>query len=107
VVAPAIKKALDDPKGPAPADPSLARYAGRYQVFTAGERIVLPWDDGLAVLVARREPAWRLVQAEVAGGHCFRRARADGTLGGRSCSRGRGRYADADAPSQQLRSPCR
>jgi hypothetical protein len=83
VVAPAIKKALDDPKGATPGDPSLERYAGRYQNFTAGERIVLPWDGGLAVLsLPTDNPAGdAFVKLKPSGEHRFRRIRADGALG--------------------------
>lgn len=83
VVAPAIKKALDDPKGAKPRDPSLERYAGRYQVFTAGERIVLPWDDGLAVLSLPTDNPLgdALVKLKPSGEHRFRRIRADDSLG--------------------------
>jgi CubicO group peptidase (beta-lactamase class C family) len=83
VVAPAIRKALDDSKVASPADPSLERYAGRYQVFTAGERVVLPWDDGLAVLSLPTENPMgdAFFKLKPAGEHRFRRARADGTLG--------------------------
>lgn len=83
VVAPAVKKALDDPKGAKPPDPTLERYAGRYEVFTAGERIVLPWDDGLAVLsLPTDNPTGdAFFKLKPAGEHRFRRVRADGSLG--------------------------
>jgi CubicO group peptidase (beta-lactamase class C family) len=83
VVAPAVKKALDDPKGAKPADPALERYAGLYQVFTAGERVVLPWDDGLAVLALPTDNPLgdALVKLKPAGEHRFRRVRGDGSLG--------------------------
>lgn len=83
VVAPAVKKALDDPKGAKAGDPSLERYAGRYQAFTAGERIVLPWDDGLAVLsLPSDNPTGdALIKLKPSGEHRFRRMRADDSLG--------------------------
>lgn len=83
VVAPAIKKAVDDPKGAKTPDPALERYAGRYEVFTAGERIVLPWEDGLAILgLPTENPTGdAFIKLKPAGEHRFRRIRADGSLG--------------------------
>jgi CubicO group peptidase (beta-lactamase class C family) len=83
VVAPAIKKAVDDPKGARAPDPALERYAGRYEVFTAGERIVLPWEDGLAMLgLPTENPTGdAFLKLKPAGEHRFRRIRSDGSLG--------------------------
>lgn len=83
VVAPAIKRALDDRKGAKPADPALERYTGRYEFFTAGERVVVPWEDGLAILSLPTEnpTGEALVKLKPAGEHRFRRIRPDETLG--------------------------
>jgi CubicO group peptidase (beta-lactamase class C family) len=82
VVAPAVKKALDDPKGAKAHDPAFARYAGRYDSWLAGEANVFPWDDGLALLPTPAEkPMDALVKLKPAGEHRFRRLRDDGSLG--------------------------
>lgn len=82
VVAPAVKKALDDPKGAKAHDPAFARYAGRYDNWLAGEANVFPWDDGLALLPTPSEkPLEALVKLKPAGEHRFRRLRDDGSLG--------------------------
>jgi hypothetical protein len=83
IVAPAVKKAVDDPKGAKVADPTLERYAGRYEYFTAGERVVVPWEDGLAVLSLPTENPTgdALAKLRPAGEHRFRWLRPDGTLG--------------------------
>ena len=82
VVAPAVKKALEDPKGAQAHEPSFARYAGRYDNWLAGEANVFPWDDGLALLPTPSEkPVEALVKLKPAGEHRFRRVRDDGTLG--------------------------
>ena len=83
VVGPALKKALDDAKGAAP-DPALERYAGRYEVFTAGERVIVPWEDGLAAFPLPTEnPVSEdvFVKLKPSGEHRFRRVRDDGSLG--------------------------
>ncbi|MCL4806663.1 MAG: beta-lactamase family protein [Thermoanaerobaculia bacterium] len=82
VVAPAVKKALDDPKGAKPHVAAFARYAGRYDNWLAGEATVFPWDDGLALLPTPSEkPLDALVKLKPAGEHRFRRLRDDGGLG--------------------------
>lgn len=82
VVAPAVKKALDDPSGAKPHVAAFARYAGRYDSWLAGEASVFPWDDGLALLPTPSEkPTDSLVKLKPAGEHRFRRLRDDGTLG--------------------------
>jgi CubicO group peptidase (beta-lactamase class C family) len=82
VVAPAVKKALDDPAGAKPHVAAFARYAGRYDNWLAGEANVFPWDDGLALLPTPSEkPLDALVKLKPAGEHRFRRLRDDGTLG--------------------------
>jgi CubicO group peptidase (beta-lactamase class C family) len=83
IVAPAVRKALDDPGGAGAADPSLERYTGRYEYFTAGERVVVPWEDGLAVLSLPTENPTgdALAKLKPAGEHRFRWLRPDGTLG--------------------------
>ncbi|MDX9734086.1 MAG: serine hydrolase domain-containing protein [Thermoanaerobaculia bacterium] len=82
VVAPAVKKALDDPSGAKPHVAAFARYAGRYDNWLAGEANVFPWDDGLALLPTPSErPLDALVKLKPAGEHRFRRLRDDGSLG--------------------------
>lgn len=82
VVAPAVKRALEDPKAAKPHDPAFTRYAGRYDNWLAGEANVFPWDDGLALLPTPSErPLDALVKLKPAGEHRFRRLRDDGSLG--------------------------
>ncbi len=82
VVAPAVKKALDDPKGAKAHVASFARYAGRYDNWLAGEAQVFPWEDGLAMLpLPSEKPLEALVKLKPAGEHRFRRVRDDGELG--------------------------
>lgn len=82
VVAPAVKKALEDPKGAKQHVAAFARYAGRYDGWLAGETHVFPWDDGLALLPAPAEkPLEALVKLKPAGEHRFRRIRDEGALG--------------------------
>ena len=81
VVAPAVRKALDDPSGAKPHVAAFARYAGRYDNWLAGEANVFPWDDGLALLPTPSErPLDALVKLKPAGEHRFRRLRDDGSL---------------------------
>ena len=82
LVAPAVKEALDDPKGAKAHVASFARYAGRYDDAFAGEAHVFPWDDGLAlVLLPADRPLEALVKLKPVGEHLFRRIRDDGALG--------------------------
>ncbi len=82
VVAPAVKKALDDPKGAKAHVAGFARYAGRYDSWLAGEAHVFPWDDGLALVTLPTEkPVEALVKLKPVGEHRFRRVRDDGELG--------------------------
>ncbi len=82
IVAPAVKKALDDPKGAKAHVSAFSRYAGRYDDWRGGEANVFPWDDGLALLPTPSEkPLEALVKLKPAGEHRFRRLRDDGTPG--------------------------
>lgn len=82
VVAPAVRKALDDPRGGRAHVAAFARYAGRYDDWRAGEANVFPWDDGLALLPTPSEkPLEALVKLKPSGEHRFRRIRDDGSLG--------------------------
>jgi CubicO group peptidase (beta-lactamase class C family) len=82
VVAPAVKRTLDDPKGAKAHVAAFARYAGRYDSWLAGEANVFPWDDGLALLPTPSEkPLEALVKLKPVGEHRFRRLRDDGELG--------------------------
>ena len=82
VVGPAVKKALEEPKGAKAHVAAFARYAGRYDNWLAGEAHVFPWDDGLALLpIPSEKPLEALVKLSPAGEHRFRRLRDDGELG--------------------------
>lgn len=82
VVAPAVKKALDEPNGAKPHVAAFERYAGRYDNWLAGEAHVFPWDDGLALLpLPSEKPLEALVKLKPAGEHRFRRVRDDGEPG--------------------------
>jgi len=82
VVAPAVKKALDEPKGAKAHVAAFARYAGRYDNWLSGEAHVFPWDDGLALLpLPSEKPLEALVKLKPAGEHRFRRIRDDGEPG--------------------------
>ena len=82
IVAPAIAKAVEDPKGAKMPDPSLERYVGRYEDWLAGEDYVLLWEDGLAVVSFPTEnPMEALVKLKPVAEHRFRRIRDDDSLG--------------------------
>jgi CubicO group peptidase (beta-lactamase class C family) len=82
VVAPSVKKALDDPKGAKAHAADFARYAGRYDNWLAGETHVFLWDDGLALATLPADkPVEALVRLKPVGEHRFRRVRDDGELG--------------------------
>ncbi|MBK8594151.1 MAG: serine hydrolase [Holophagales bacterium] len=82
VVGPAVKKALEEPKGAKAHVAAFARYAGRYDSSISGEAHVFPWDDGLAVLLLPSEkPQETLLKLKPAGEHRFRRVRDDGEPG--------------------------
>ena len=77
LVAPAIKKAIDDPDGAPTGDPSLDRYVGVYDSIW-GQAAVLHWEDGLALLSLRaRNPKKALHKLKKTGEHTFRRIRND------------------------------
>jgi CubicO group peptidase (beta-lactamase class C family) len=83
IVAPAIRDAIKEPgKGKAP-DPSLRKYAGRYDVQPwSGEVAILPWEDGLAMLAfPTMDPVKDLDRFKKVGEHRFRRIRKDDSLG--------------------------
>ncbi|HEY6065050.1 MAG TPA: serine hydrolase [Thermoanaerobaculia bacterium] len=83
IVAPAIQKAVKEPgKGKSP-DPSLARYAGTYDVQPwDGEVAILPWDDGLAMIgFPTMDPVEDMDRFKKVGEHRFRRIRKDDSLG--------------------------
>jgi CubicO group peptidase (beta-lactamase class C family) len=74
-IAPAIKKALDDPDGAAPRDPQFDRYVGVYDTIWSQEAVVR-WNDGLAIVrLKSRSPAKSMTKLEHVSGHTFRRIR--------------------------------
>ena len=72
----------DPAKAKAP-DPSLSVYAGTYDAQPwAGEVLILPWEDGLAMLeLPTMNPVKDLEKLKKTGEHRFRRVRKDGELG--------------------------
>jgi CubicO group peptidase (beta-lactamase class C family) len=83
IVAPAVAAAAKDPgKAKAP-DPSLSVYAATYDAQPwAGEVLILPWEDGLAMLeLPTMNPVKDLEKLKKTGDHRFRRIRKDGELG--------------------------
>ncbi len=83
IVAPAVAAAVKDPAGAKKPDPALARYAGVYDAQPwAGEVVILPWEDGLAMLeLPTMSPVKTLERLKKTGEDRFRRVRKDGTLG--------------------------
>ncbi len=83
IVAPAVVAAAKDPGGAKAPDPSLSRYAGVYDAQPwAGEVVILPWEDGLAMLeLPTMDPVGTLERLRKTGEDRFRRVRKDGTLG--------------------------
>ena len=83
IVAPAVAAASKEPgKGKTP-DPSLRAYAGTYDAQPwAGEVVVLPWEDGIALLeLPTMTPMKDLERFKKTGEHRFRRIRKDESLG--------------------------
>jgi CubicO group peptidase (beta-lactamase class C family) len=77
LIAPAIKKALDDPKGALKRDKRLDRYVGVYDSVW-GQNAILQWEDGLASLwLKSRDPGEALTKLKKTGDHTFRRIRKD------------------------------
>lgn len=83
IVAPAVAAAVKDPGGAKAPDPVLSRYAGVYDAQPwAGEVVILPWEDGLAMLeLPTMNPIKSLERLKKTGEDRFRRVRKDGTLG--------------------------
>jgi CubicO group peptidase (beta-lactamase class C family) len=83
IVAPAVAAAVKDPGGTKAPDPALSRYAGVYDAQPwAGEVVILPWEDGLAMLeLPTMRPVKDLERLRKTGEDRFRRIRKDGTLG--------------------------
>jgi CubicO group peptidase (beta-lactamase class C family) len=83
VVAPAVKTAVKEPgKAKAPGA-SLAAYVGTYDAQPwGGERAVVPWEDGLALLpLPTFDPLKAMEKWKKTGEHRFRRLRTDDSLG--------------------------
>ncbi len=83
IVAPAVTAAAKSPGTAKPPDPALSRYAGVYDAQPwAGEVVILPWEDGLAMLeLPTMNPVKNLERLKKTGENRFRRLRKDGTLG--------------------------
>jgi CubicO group peptidase (beta-lactamase class C family) len=83
IVAPAVTAAVKNPTDAKRPDPSLAVYAGTYDAQPwAGEVLILPWEDGLAMLeLPTMSPVKNLEKLRKTGEHRFRRIRKDGELG--------------------------
>jgi CubicO group peptidase (beta-lactamase class C family) len=82
IVGPALIAAAKDTGTVKPADVSLAAYAGTYSAQPWGsEEVVLPWDDGLAMVdLPSRNPMEGMTKLKKTGEHTFKRVRADGEL---------------------------
>jgi len=83
IVAPAIAAAVKEPgKGKTP-DASLRAYAGTYDAQPwAGEVVVLPWEEGIALLeLPTMTPMKDLERFKKTGDNRFRRIRKDESLG--------------------------
>lgn len=77
LIAPAIQKALKDPKGVPQRGEDLDRYVGTYGSIW-GESAIIRWEDGLAELsLSTRDPAEALTRLRKTGEHSFRRIRED------------------------------
>ncbi len=83
IVAPAVAAAVKEPgKGKTP-DASLRAYAGTYDAQPwAGEVVVLPWEEGIALLeLPTMTPMKDLERFKKTGENRFRRIRKDESLG--------------------------
>ncbi len=83
IVAREVRAAVKEPEKAKTPDPALRRYAGTFTAQPwAGEVVVLPWEDGLALLdLPTMEPVKDLEKLRKTGEHTFRRIREDETLG--------------------------
>jgi len=83
IIAPAVTAAAKNPGEAKAPDPSLAVYAGTYDAQPwSGEVLILPWEDGLAMLdLPTMSPVKNLEKLRKTGEHRFRRIRKDGELG--------------------------
>jgi len=82
IVAPAIRKALDEGEEAWEADTSLEKYVGTYSQSFGGETAVIPWEGKLAmVFLPTEDPLGSLTRLEHMEGDTFRRIRPDEELG--------------------------
>jgi hypothetical protein len=83
IVGPAVRAATKEPGKAKLPDADLRRYAGTYSDSPwGGETVILPWDDGLALVdIPTVDPAKDLVRLRKTGEHTFRRVRKDEALG--------------------------
>jgi hypothetical protein len=78
IVAPAIAEAAAASEKAAPPDPSLEKYLGTYASGWGGEIEVLPWRDGLGMLLLPTEDPLEAIELlKPSGEHRFRRVRKD------------------------------
>ena len=82
IVAPAVRDAVKEPGKAKATDATLRRYAGSYDVQPwAGEAVVVPWQDGLAMLeLPSTDPVKQMDRFKKTGEHRFRRIRKDDSL---------------------------
>jgi len=82
IVAPAIRKAMDDEEEEEPRDSSLEKYLGTYGASFGGETAVLIWEGKLAMVYLPTEnPLGSLTRLKHMEGDTFRRIRSDKELG--------------------------
>lgn len=83
IVAPAVRDAVKEPGKGKVSDPELRKYAGTYSEQPwGGEVVVLPWEEGLAMLsLPTMDPVKDLEKLKKTGENTFRRIRKDEKLG--------------------------
>jgi CubicO group peptidase (beta-lactamase class C family) len=82
IVSPAVRAAVKEKDKAKEPDPGLRSFAGTYTAQPwSGEAVVVPWEDGLALLfLPTSEPIKDLIRLKQTGPHRFRRIRKDDSL---------------------------
>jgi CubicO group peptidase (beta-lactamase class C family) len=82
IIMPAVRAAVREKEKAKEPDPALRSYAGTYTAQPwSGEAVVMPWEDGLALLfLPTSEPVKDLIRLKQTGPHRFRRIRKDDSL---------------------------